>query len=90
MELPALYLYRQVLTNNQRWQMVFYSATALPLLVALSQVGVEAGVMTAADSATLVGAGVLTVMLFPQIATAIGRREAPEPQPADAGEPTPA
>jgi Kef-type K+ transport system membrane component KefB len=88
--LPALYLYRDVLSGNQRWQMVFYTATALPLLVALSQVGVEAGVMTAADSATLVGAGVLTVMLFPQIATAIGHRAAPEPQPADAGEATPA
>jgi Kef-type K+ transport system membrane component KefB len=88
--IPALYMYRDVLSRNQRWQMVFYSATALPLLVALSQVGLAAGVMTAADSAKLVGAGVITVMLFPQIATAIGNRAAPEDEPAEAGEPTPA
>lgn len=80
---PALFLYRGVLTRNQRWQMVFYTATALPLLVALSEVGQSAGIMTSSDAATLVGAGVLSVMLFPQIATAIGRRKQ-EPQPAPA------
>ncbi|MEZ5186792.1 MAG: cation:proton antiporter [Candidatus Nanopelagicales bacterium] len=85
---PALSLYRNVLTGNQRWQMVFYTATALPLLVALSEVGQTAGIMTSSDAATLVGAGVVSVMLFPQIATAIGRRD-PEsqPAPADVGPP---
>ena len=88
--LPALYMYRDVLTINQRWQMVFYTATALPLLVALSQVGQEAGIMTDADAATLVGAGVVSVMLFPQIAAAIGRRSNAQAQPADADDVAPA
>jgi Kef-type K+ transport system membrane component KefB len=88
--LPALYLYRDVLTRAQRWQMVLYTATALPLLVALSEVGVESGLMTSADAATLVGAGVVTVMLFPQIATVIASRNAVDPQPLDADDTTPA
>ncbi|MBK9433791.1 MAG: cation:proton antiporter [Micrococcales bacterium] len=88
--LPALYMYRDVLTINQRWQMVFYTATALPLLVALSQVGQEAGIMTDADAATLVGAGVVSVMLFPQIAAAIGSRSNAQAQPADADDVAPA
>jgi hypothetical protein len=46
--------------------------------------------MTSADSATLVGAGVVTVMLFPQIATVIASRNAVDPQPLDADDITPA
>jgi Kef-type K+ transport system membrane component KefB len=74
--LPALVLYRGVLTRPQRWQMALYTATALPLLVALSEVGQDAGVMSASDAATLVGAGVISVMVFPQVATLIGERVA--------------
>ena len=62
----------------------------LPLLVALSQVGQEAGIMTDADAATLVGAGVVSVMLFPQIAAAIGSRSNAQAQPADADDVAPA
>ena len=81
--LPALVLYRDVLSRSERWQMALYTATALPLLVALSEIGQDAGVMTAADAATLVGAGVLSVMFYPQIATLIGMRtrtESDEPR----------
>jgi hypothetical protein len=58
--------------------------------VALSQVGQEAGIMTNGDAATLVGAGVVSVMLFPQIATAIGSRSGAHPQPADVDDVAPA
>lgn len=88
--IPALYMYRDELSVTQRWQMVFYTATALPILVALSEVGVDAGIMTTADSATLVGAGVVSVMLYPQIATAIGRRAHSDAQPVDADDTAPA
>ena len=46
--------------------------------------------MTDADAATLVGAGVVSVMLFPQIAAAIGRRSNAQAQPADADDVAPA
>jgi len=49
-------------------------ATALPLLVALSEIGLETGEMLPENAAALVGAGVLSVLAFPAIAVAIDRR----------------
>ena len=53
--------------------MVFLTATTLPLLVALSEIGVESGVMLPENAAALVGAGVLSVAIFPLIATRLNR-----------------
>ena len=49
--------------------MMFLTATALPMLVALSEIGVDSGVMLPENAAALVGAGVLSVAIFPLIAT---------------------
>src|SRR6478736_922291 len=54
--LPALLVYRKTLTARQRVQMMFLTATSLPLLVALSVIGVESGVMLPENAAALVGA----------------------------------
>jgi Kef-type K+ transport system membrane component KefB len=84
--LPALALYRQDLPFVQRLQMTLLTATALPLLVALSQIGVSTGDMRPENAAALVGAGVLSVMVYPGLALALNRRVArvrgdePEPQ----------
>ena len=56
--LPALFWYRRDLPILERWQMVFITATALPLLVALTEVGVDNGHMTEATQASIIGAGV--------------------------------
>jgi hypothetical protein len=53
--------------------MVFLTATSLPLLVALSVIGVDHGVMLPENAAALVGAGVLSVAIFPFIATRLHR-----------------
>ena len=45
--MPALFWYRRDLPIIERWQMVFVTATALPLLVALTEVGVSNDHMTA-------------------------------------------
>jgi len=71
--LPALLVYRKTLTARQRVQMMFLTATSLPLLVALSVIGVESGVMLPENAAALVGAGVLSVAIFPFIATRLHR-----------------
>jgi hypothetical protein len=56
-------------------------ATALPIIVAATSVQVDAGVMTTADAATLVGAGAFSVLLFPSIAYYVGRKtQIPTPQ----------
>jgi hypothetical protein len=54
--------------------MMFLTATALPLLVALSEIGLSTGDMLPANAAALVGAGVLSVMVFPGVAVALNRR----------------
>jgi Kef-type K+ transport system membrane component KefB len=84
--LPTLLLYRSTLPLTERVQLTFLAATALPLLVALSAIGLANGSMLPENAAALVGAGVLSVLVFPAIATSIQRRaarahEAAEPDP---------
>jgi hypothetical protein len=54
---------------------MFVTATALPLLVALAEIGLRNGTMLRENAAALVGAGVLSVLVFPMVAVAIGRRQ---------------
>ncbi|MBA2456023.1 MAG: cation:proton antiporter [Nocardioidaceae bacterium] len=72
--LPALIIYRHDLATTQRIQMTLLTATALPLLVALSQIGLTTGQLLPENAAALVGAGVLSVMIFPGVALALDRR----------------
>jgi hypothetical protein len=63
------------------------SATALPLLVALAEIGVGNGSMLPENGAALVGAGVLSVALFPLVAVrlqlrAVAAEEASPPPPS--------
>jgi len=71
--LPALLVYRKSLPAGERVQMMFLTATSLPMLVALSAIGLESGVMLPENAAALVGAGVLSVATFPLIATRLHR-----------------
>jgi Kef-type K+ transport system membrane component KefB len=78
---PALFLYRRELDVRQRLQMMLLTATSLPLLVALAEVGLDSGHMLPENAAALVGAGVLSVMLFPGVAVALNRGHAGSKQP---------
>jgi hypothetical protein len=53
--------------------MMLLTATALPLLVALAHIGLESGTMLPENAAALVGAGVLSVIVFPAAAVGLGR-----------------
>lgn len=70
---PALLVYRGVLTLRERTQTALVTATALPLLVALAEIGLRNGTMLRENAAALVGAGVLTVLVLPALATALHR-----------------
>jgi Kef-type K+ transport system membrane component KefB len=70
--LPALLVYRGALALRQRVQTALITATALPVLVALAEIGLRNGTMLAENAAALVGAGVLTVLVFPAAAVALG------------------
>jgi Kef-type K+ transport system membrane component KefB len=69
--LPAIFLYRHDLDRSERLQMVLLTATALPLLVALTEIGLSTGEMLPANAAALVGAGVLSVLIFPSLAVGL-------------------
>jgi Kef-type K+ transport system membrane component KefB len=71
---PALFLYRRDLPAIQRVQMMLLTATALPLLVALAEIGLRNGTMLRENAAALVGAGVLSVLVFPMAAVVVERR----------------
>ena len=73
--LPALLVYRGVLNGRERVETALVTATALPVLVALTEIGLRNGTMLPENAAALVGAGVLTVLVFPAAAVALGRRQ---------------
>jgi Kef-type K+ transport system membrane component KefB len=77
--LPSLVVYARVLPLLQRLEMTFITATTMPLLIALAEIGLKDGTMLPANAAALVGAGVLSVLLYPSAAAALrshGRRRA--------------
>jgi hypothetical protein len=63
--LPALLLYRHVLGLRDRAALAFFSATQLPLVVAITTLAVEGGHMRTSTAAALVGAAILSTLLFP-------------------------
>jgi Kef-type K+ transport system membrane component KefB len=71
---PALVLYRRDLPAVQRVEMMLLTATALPLLVALAEIGLRNGTMLHENAAALVGAGALSVLVYPMAAVMIERR----------------
>lgn len=67
--LPQVFLYRRAIPDiRERWAFVLYVATGLPIIVAVTSVGLATGVMLPENAAALVGAGALTVLLFPLFA----------------------
>ena len=71
--LPSLLVYLNVLPWRQRLEMTFITATTMPLLIALAEIGLADGVMLPANAAAMVGAGVMSVLLYPLIAVTIAR-----------------
>ncbi len=72
--LPAMLLYRRVLQVRQRAALAFYSATELPLVVAITTIAIEAGEMKSSTAAGLVGAAMLSTLIFPFVALAFQNR----------------
>ena len=86
---PALLLYREALPPLQRRALAFYCATELPLVVAITTIAIETGHMKSSTAAGLVGAAMLSTLVYPFVGRALrsGARSeegAPlaEPQPA--------
>ncbi|MBS1844293.1 MAG: cation:proton antiporter [Actinobacteria bacterium] len=72
---PAMLLYRGVLSPRDRSALAFFSATELPLVVAITTLAIEGGHMRASTAAGLVGAAMLSTLVFPFVGLALRRHE---------------
>ncbi|MGE0067110.1 MAG: cation:proton antiporter [Solirubrobacterales bacterium] len=86
---PALLLYRGVLSARDRAALAFYSATELPLVVAITTIATETGHMKTSTAAGLVGAAMLSTLVFPFVGLALRKKaeaegEGDEPLPPGA------
>jgi Kef-type K+ transport system membrane component KefB len=89
---PALLLYRGVLGLRDRAALAFYSATELPLVVAITTIAVDQGHMHSDTAAGLVGAAIISTLVFPLVGLWLRRDSEdkqdeglgaePRPQPA--------
>jgi Kef-type K+ transport system membrane component KefB len=71
---PAILLYRRQFKFLDRTALALFSATALPLVVVITSLGVSTGRMLPVNAAALVGAGLLSVLIFPVLGLArLGR-----------------
>ena len=76
---PALLLYRRVLpARRDRMALAVFSATQLPLVVAITTVAVDGGHMRTSTAAALVGAGALSTLAGPLHGLHLRRRTATE------------
>ncbi|WP_344465341.1 cation:proton antiporter [Kitasatospora kazusensis] len=80
--LPAALLAPAALGRRDRVALGLYAATALPLVVVITTIEVEAGHLHSSTAAALVGAGMLSVLLFPLLAQRLrGGAAPPTPHP---------
>src|SRR4051794_16726156 len=90
---PMLLLYRSEMDLRNRAALAFYSATELPLVVAITTIAVDAGHMRSSTAAGLVGAAMLSTLVYPFVGMALRKNalvEEPEEPPAPSGEIAPA
>jgi Kef-type K+ transport system membrane component KefB len=71
--LPAL-LYRSVIPRERLLVAVLMQATSLPFIVAATAVGLALDVVTPANAAALIAAGLLSVVIFPAVSLVLLRR----------------
>lgn len=75
---PQWFIYRKAIPDvRERTRFALYAATALPIIVAVTTIQVQNGVMTSSGAASLVGAGALTVLVFPLVGNALTARRSP-------------
>lgn len=87
--LPAYVLAPRDLPRADRKALTLYSATCLPLVVAITTIGLDEKLLEAGEAAALVGAAMVSVLLFPLLALRLraGQEGAEPPErPARAAE----
>ncbi|WP_344370105.1 cation:proton antiporter [Agromyces tropicus] len=78
--IPSAFLVPRGTTARKRTATGLMAATGLPIIVAVTTIGVEAGDMDSGTASALVGAGLLSLLVFPLVALAIERGDARRPR----------
>ncbi|MFD8571526.1 cation:proton antiporter [Streptomyces sp. NPDC057694] len=65
--LPVYFFAPDDLVGRDRFSLTFFSSTALPLVVAITTIGVQDGALPTDVAAALVGAAMVSVLVFPLI-----------------------
>jgi Kef-type K+ transport system membrane component KefB len=78
--IPAL-LYRRVLDGRRTAVAGLMQATSLPFIVAATAIGQDLNLISAAEGAALIGAGLLSVLFFPATGLSLLRGKEPPRQP---------
>lgn len=68
---PTFVFHRGVLARRDRFALALFASTGLPLIVVITTVGVDEHVLSSEHAAALVTAGLLSVLVFPQLAAHI-------------------
>jgi Kef-type K+ transport system membrane component KefB len=71
---PALLLYRRQLGGRDRLALGFFCATELPLVVAITTLARANGDMRASTASALVGAAIISTLVYPLVALRLRRR----------------
>ncbi|MFO1066942.1 MAG: cation:proton antiporter [Geminicoccaceae bacterium] len=81
--LPALLLYRGTLGAGERLPLALMASTQLPLVIAITDLGVDRKLLEPSLATAMVGAGMLSVLLLPPLALQL-RRQRPATEAAEA------
>ncbi|MEU4064978.1 cation:proton antiporter [Streptomyces wedmorensis] len=81
---PIRFLAPRDLDRKDRTGLVLYGSTALPLVVAITTIGVDDKALTAGEAAALVGAGMVSVLVFPLLALRLRAGAGEKPLPSEA------
>jgi Kef-type K+ transport system membrane component KefB len=73
--LPVYVSLHRAMQGRDRLGAAVYASTALPLIVVITGIGLQDGELREATAAALVGAGILSVLIFPLAATRIRGRK---------------
>ena len=83
---PSL-LWLRDLGPRRTLSLAVFSATGLPLITAIVGIGIERGAIGRDVGTSLIGAGMISVLVLPLIATALARRESSRLDDARSGSP---
>ncbi|MEV0084403.1 cation:proton antiporter [Saccharopolyspora sp. NPDC050642] len=74
--LPILALHRRDLPKRPKWTLALLGSAALPMVVVITTIGTEVGAMPPSTASALVGAAMISVLVFPMLGLRLSRAAA--------------